>query len=78
VPSRPKPPSKAVSKPDAELLEGLSEQLFTAVVGDVLDKLGYRRQLLPLSFRRRRPLREARLPRAPAATQLTIAAGNSH
>lgn len=32
---------------DASLFAALKDKLFTAVVGDVLDKLGYRRQFLP-------------------------------
>lgn len=32
---------------DADLFEALASKLFTAVVGDILDKLGYRHQFLP-------------------------------
>ncbi len=35
---------------DAGLLSNLREKLFTAVVGDVLDKMGHRRQFLPQSI----------------------------
>ncbi len=40
-----KPTSKSVS--DAELFATLKTRLFTAVVGDVLDKMGLRHQFLP-------------------------------
>lgn len=35
------------SKTDQELFAALRDKLFTAVVGDILDKMGYRRQFLP-------------------------------
>lgn len=35
------------SNTDAELFAALRDELFTAVVGDVLDTMGYRRQFLP-------------------------------
>jgi 4-hydroxy-4-methyl-2-oxoglutarate aldolase len=37
----------ARSESDADIFASLREQLFTAVVGDVLDQMGYRRQFLP-------------------------------
>jgi 4-hydroxy-4-methyl-2-oxoglutarate aldolase len=40
---------------DEELFASLRDHLFTAVVGDVLDRLGHRRQFLPQAIR---PLRE--------------------
>ncbi len=35
---------------DAELFRLLKRELFTAVVGDVMDRLGFRRQFLPAAF----------------------------
>ncbi|MEJ7608018.1 MAG: RraA family protein [Bryobacteraceae bacterium] len=40
---------------DTELFTMMREKLFTAVIGDILDKLGYLRQFLPAQIR---PLRE--------------------
>ena len=40
---------------DAELFETLTSKLFTAVVGDILDKLGYRHQFLPAEIQPLRP-----------------------
>jgi regulator of RNase E activity RraA len=40
---------------DAELLETIRGQLFTAVIGDVLDKLDYTRQFLPPEIRALKP-----------------------
>lgn len=40
---------------DAELFELLRRQLFTAIVGDILDTLGRRRQFLPAQCRPLRP-----------------------
>src|SRR5437868_8510058 len=37
----------ANQRSDAELFGALKERLFTAVVGDVLDVMGHRRQFLP-------------------------------
>ena len=42
-------------KSDAELFELLHTQLYTAIVGDVLDALGQRRQFLPARCRPLRP-----------------------
>lgn len=42
-------------KSDADLFAALREQLFTAVVGDVLDRMGYRRQFLPQAIAPLRP-----------------------
>ncbi len=39
---------------DAELFQTLTGQLFTAVIGDVMDQMGYRRQFLPQAIQ---PLR---------------------
>ncbi|OAM77582.1 RraA family protein [Devosia elaeis] len=36
---------------DAELIRVLKEELFTAVVGDVLDAMGFRRQFLPQAIK---------------------------
>jgi regulator of RNase E activity RraA len=40
---------------DAGLFASLREKLFTAVVGDVLDKMGHRRQFLPQAIQPLRP-----------------------
>ena len=42
-------------KADADLFATLRERLFTAVVGDVLDRMGYRRQFLPPAIAPLRP-----------------------
>jgi regulator of RNase E activity RraA len=42
-------------KDDDVLFANLREKLFTAVVGDVLDKMGYRRQFLPQAISPLRP-----------------------
>jgi regulator of RNase E activity RraA len=39
--------AKATNMDDEDLFSTLREKLFTAVVGDVLDKMGWRRQFLP-------------------------------
>lgn len=39
--------SNAIPTADAELMELLTKRLFTAAVGDVLDRMGLRRQFLP-------------------------------
>ena len=40
---------------DNALFSSLRDKLFTAVVGDVLDKLGWRRQFLPQAIGPLRP-----------------------
>lgn len=40
---------------DADLFDALKSKLFTAVVGDILDKLGFRRQFLPANIAPLRP-----------------------
>jgi regulator of RNase E activity RraA len=42
-------------KADADLFATLRDRLFTAVVGDVLDQMGYRRQFLPQAIAPLRP-----------------------
>jgi regulator of RNase E activity RraA len=41
----------SIARDDADLFRILKEELFTAVVGDVLDAMGYRRQFLPAGIR---------------------------
>ncbi len=49
---------------DKTLFETIRTRLFTAVVGDVLDKMGHRKQFLPPYLR---PLSAASRPRAHAS-----------
>ena len=47
LPSPPHPTERNVAMDDDALFSSLRDKLFTAVVGDVLDKMGHRRQFLP-------------------------------
>ena len=39
---------------DDEMFSLMKEKLYTPVVGDILDQMGYRHQFLPAQIRRRR------------------------
>ncbi|MFN9461066.1 MAG: hypothetical protein ACK6D7_27370, partial [Acidobacteriota bacterium] len=68
--------------PDSELLPMLKQRVFSALLGDVLDKMGYLHQFLPPGVR---PLRDdmilagrATAPPAPGSTPRHAAAGPGH
>ena len=64
-------------KDDKALFALIKEELYTAVVGDIMDKMGYTRQFLPPRIR---PLRDDMLVAGRAMTVLeadVLDAGNS-